>query len=108
MRVWYDAFMKSKKKRFSKHKILALLSDVIDPDLGNDIVSLGFVDEVRKDYKGRVVVKFHLLSPFELHGLETALLIRKLLLDAGYEPKVLITDHKDADRINFLVNRPDK
>jgi len=89
--------------KVTPEKIKGILRNVVEPELGADLVTLQYIDGVEVD-KGKVTVKFHLTSPFsplaEFMGIE----IRRVLRQHGIEARVLITDHKDKDKINDFVN----
>ena len=46
----------------TKEKIKKVLSKVIDPELGEDIVSLGFVKDIKIE-DGKVIIKLKLTTP---------------------------------------------
>jgi metal-sulfur cluster biosynthetic enzyme len=89
--------------KVNPEKIKGILRGVVEPELGADLVSLDYIDDI--EVKGqKVTVKFHLTSPFspvaEFMGIE----IRRALKEKGIDAKVIITDHKDMDRINEYIN----
>ncbi len=90
-------------KKLTPEKVKGILRTVVEPELGADLITLEFIDSVEVN-QGKVIVKFHLTSPFspiaEFMGIE----IRRALKQHGIEAQAIITDHKDKDRINEYVN----
>ncbi|GAB6880638.1 Mrp/NBP35 family ATP-binding protein [Halorubrum gandharaense] len=64
-----------------------LLREVEDPDLGDDIVSLGLVNDVRLDGDA-VHVSLALGAPYAPHETQIAERVREVLGDAGLEPEL--------------------
>ena len=89
--------------KVTREKVEGILRGVVEPELGADLVTLGYIDNI--EVRGnKATVKFHLTSPFspvaEFMGIE----IRRALKDRGIDAEAIITEHREKDRINGYVN----
>jgi ATP-binding protein involved in chromosome partitioning len=94
---------KSPAKKITPEMVKGILRTVVEPELGADLITLGYIDSV--EVKGnQAIVNFHLTSPFsplaEFMGIE----IRRALSEGGIDAKVFITDHQHKDDVNEYVN----
>lgn len=88
-----------------KKKIEALLREVIDPEVGMNVVDMGLIDSIETGKSGKTVVKFHLTSPFCPMALGLAKSIKDRLDDAGVKNEVFLSGHAMADKVNKMLNQ---
>ena len=93
----------AKKVAITPEKVINLLRTIMDPELGSDLVSLGFIEDVSVE-RGKAIVRFHLSDPFSPLGQFFGVEIRRVLLKNKIPSQAFITDHKKKDTINAYVN----
>lgn len=94
---------KTPAKSITPEKVKGILRTVIEPELGADLVTLGYIDKVEVK-EGKAIVDFHLTSPFSPLADYMGIEIRRALLKEGIASKAFISDHKEKDRVNEYVN----
>jgi ATP-binding protein involved in chromosome partitioning len=91
------------KEKLTEQDVKGILMTVVEPELGTDLVTLGYIDDIEIHGK-RAKIKFHLTSPFSPMGEFMGVEIRRALKEHGIESEAIITDHKNEDRINDYIN----
>lgn len=86
-------------KKLNQKKIKKQLAKVIDPEIGIDIVSLGFIQDIQITDDGKVRVKYILTNPACPLGNLIHQEIRQTLLE-------LVDGNQDLIEVNQLFDPP--
>ncbi len=93
-----------------KDKILEALRKVQDPELRQDVVSLGLVRDLEVDQEGRVKLTFRPTSFFCPIGIQLALMIKQAVkeVEGVKEVEVKVVDFVWADQAEEYLKSLDK
>lgn len=89
----------------TKKDVIEALKNVIDPELGTDIYSIGMIEDIRIEGES-VSIEIRPTSPFCPMIIPIAINARKAVKNLGVKDvRVTVKGHQMAERINEMVNK---
>lgn len=88
-----------------KEKIENKLKEIIDPEVGLDLVTLNTIDNLEVDNEGNVKVVFRPTTPFCPLGIQLALSIKKAIreIEGVKNVDVEVIDYVFAEQANEIL-----